>query len=261
MSSAEEYFKILGLSSGADHEQIKKAYREKAREYHPDINSSADAHAQFLKISEAYNYLSELYKRGNISEIRFDQRREEAKQRAHAYAKMRYKEFVKQNEAFEKTSVHEIYWGKAITVILTILALLFVLDTYMPLRSSTEPVLSYDKFCHSWEHCSGIVKTASFTLGTDKTFSLIWQGEQLQIYYSALLKEVRYYSFANNSDISFHPPYHTAQYGVLAIIILVCGLLILFIPLKSFSTRLIIKTIMMFAVFIYSIIQIFFHIT
>lgn len=261
MASPDEYYKILGLPTDATIEQIRKAFREKARQYHPDINSLPNAHDQFLKISEAYNYLTELSKRGNINSIPVDQRKKEAEERARAYARMRYEEFVKQNEAFDRTSIHEIYWGKPVTVILTLLALLFVLDTYLPLRSRTEPVLSYYKFCNSWEHCSGTLKTASFTLGADKTFSYTWQGEELQIYYSAVLREVRYYSFANNSSISFHPPYHTAQYGVMAIIILVCGVLVLFFPLNSFSSRLVIKTIMMFAVFVYTIIQIVFHIT
>jgi hypothetical protein len=261
MSTTEEYFSILGLSTNADYEQIRKAYREKARQYHPDINPSPDAHDQFLKISQAYNYLTELSKRGNFTEVPVERLKKQAQERARAYAKMRYEEFVKQNEAFERTSIHEIYWGKAVTVIITLLALLFVIDTYMPLRYLIEPVLRYEKFCQSWEHCSGKVKTASFTLGTDKTFSYLWQGEELQIFYSGILKEVRYYTFANNSGISFHPPYHTAQYGFLGVIIFICGLVVLFIPLKSFSSRLIIKTIMMFATCIYTLIQVMFHIS
>lgn len=261
MASPDEYYRILGVTPDAEIDLIRKAYRKKARQYHPDHNSSPDAHDQFLKICEAYNYLTELRKRGNKNGIPFDQRKKEAEDRARAYAKMRYEEFIKQNEAFERTSVHEIYWGKPVTVILTFLALLFVLDAYVPLRSQIEPVLSYEKYCNSWEHCPGTIKTASFTLGADKTFSYTWQGEELQIFYSVILKEVRYYSLANNKAVSFHPPYHTAQYGVLAIIILICGVLVLFYPLKNFSQRLIVKTIMLFAVSIYTLIQILFHIT
>lgn len=261
MASPDEYYKILGVPPDATKEQIKKAFREKAKQYHPDLNSSCDTREQFLTISEAYHYLICLDKQGKTSEITIDQRKKEAKERARAYARMRYEEFVKQNELFEKTSVHEIYWGKTVTVILTLLALIFALDTYIPVRSQTEPVLSYKKFCNSIEHCSGIIKTANFTLGADKTFSYIWQGEALQIYYSALLRDVRYYTLANNSSISFHPPYHTAQYGILAIVVFICGNLVLFYPFKNFSQRLIVKTIMLFAVFVYSLIQLLFRIS
>lgn len=53
-----EYYKILGISEDASAEEIKKAYREKAKKYHPDINkNNKESENKFKKINEAYEYL------------------------------------------------------------------------------------------------------------------------------------------------------------------------------------------------------------
>lgn len=49
-----DYYKILGLSLNVSKEEIKKAYRKLALEFHPDRNKSADAHEKFIEINEAY---------------------------------------------------------------------------------------------------------------------------------------------------------------------------------------------------------------
>lgn len=49
-----DYYKVLGLSSIATKEEIKKAYRKFALEFHPDKNKSPDAHEKFIEINEAY---------------------------------------------------------------------------------------------------------------------------------------------------------------------------------------------------------------
>lgn len=255
----QQCFDILGLAPGSNLYTVKKRFKELSKKYHPDVNPSPDAHSRFAQINQAYQQIVNYYQHQDKKSTYYYQSEIEKQERIYQYRKRKFEEYIKQKEALEKTSIHEIYWGKPITILITILALFFALDTYLPLANTIEPVLSYKKFCNQVEHCSGTIQTANFTLGTDKTFSYIWQGEPIKIYYSALLREVRYYSLANNSSVTFHPPYHTAQYGILAIIIFVCGILVLFYPLKSFSSRLIVKTIMLFSVFIYGIIQLLFH--
>ena len=58
-----DYYEILGISRGSDKETIKKAFRKLALKYHPDRNSSKDAEAHFKRINEAYQTLSDDYKR------------------------------------------------------------------------------------------------------------------------------------------------------------------------------------------------------
>lgn len=50
----QDHYKILGLSLSATKEEIKKAYRKLALQWHPDKNKVANAHEMFIKINEAY---------------------------------------------------------------------------------------------------------------------------------------------------------------------------------------------------------------
>lgn len=56
---AGDYYEILGVSHDASKEDIKRAYRRLARQYHPDVNKEAGAEERFKEINRAYEVLSE----------------------------------------------------------------------------------------------------------------------------------------------------------------------------------------------------------
>ena len=64
MAEKRDYYEILGVNKDATGEEIKKAYRRLAKQYHPDVNKDKDDAAEkFKEASEAYSVLSDENKR------------------------------------------------------------------------------------------------------------------------------------------------------------------------------------------------------
>lgn len=58
MAEKRDYYEVLGVSRTATQVEIKKGYRAKAKQYHPDISKEADAEIRFKEVNEAYEVLS-----------------------------------------------------------------------------------------------------------------------------------------------------------------------------------------------------------
>jgi len=69
MAEKRDYYEVLGISKSASDDDIKKAYRKLAKQYHPDVNKAADAEAKFKEINEAYEVLSDSQKRATYDQF------------------------------------------------------------------------------------------------------------------------------------------------------------------------------------------------
>ncbi|MBX9850377.1 MAG: J domain-containing protein [Cytophagaceae bacterium] len=128
--SIETYYKILGVIPNATVEEIKRAYRKKAKDLHPDKNKSQDAHEKFILLTEAYECLTNIksgkarvqQKTKSYSDWQ-KENRDTARNQARKYAEMQYEEFkktdyYKNSQAAFIVGVH-LYFFSAIIIMLS----------------------------------------------------------------------------------------------------------------------------------------------
>jgi hypothetical protein len=135
--TASDYFKILDLPSDSSVEDIKKAYRKKARLFHPDINQAPDAKDLFICATEAYEFLIAYHEK-----IRSDgQAYNRSQTRAAAYARTPYRKF--KNTKFYKTT--RIFDGTAIIFSFGIAIMVMVYTIYGYIFRLRHPVPGFEK--------------------------------------------------------------------------------------------------------------------
>jgi curved DNA-binding protein CbpA len=132
-----DYYSVLGLDENASIEDIKKAYRRRARECHPDLNQSPDATEQFINITEAYDFLVSNIERIRNADEEYEKamenwrkyRQDRSRRRANVYSRTTYVKF--KNTGFYKST--KIFDGTAIifSFLVSILVLTYTISGYI----------------------------------------------------------------------------------------------------------------------------------
>lgn len=102
----KDYYQILGVSKTASQSEIKTAYRNGCKQFHPDKNAHPDAHLRFIEIHEAYEFLGDEKQRKAYDlaqtikvtpnyEQYFQHREFAARNRAREYARQDFEQFKK----------------------------------------------------------------------------------------------------------------------------------------------------------------------
>lgn len=148
-----EYFKVLGLNTDASISEIKKAYRQKARMFHPDLNNSPDARDNFILITEAYEFLI-----GNFDRLRTDHAfsvaleewkrsmQDLSRQRARAHAYESYRQF-RNSRLYRTTRIFDltrILFGLILSVMIIVFTILgFITKLKYPAPEQDNPVIIF----------------------------------------------------------------------------------------------------------------------
>lgn len=70
MADKRDYYEVLGIQKGATDDEVKKAYRQMAKKYHPDLNpGDKEAEAKFKEVNEAYEVISDKEKRARYDQF------------------------------------------------------------------------------------------------------------------------------------------------------------------------------------------------
>lgn len=133
-----DYYEILGLSASSSIDEIKKAYRSKARLYHPDINPAPDAKDRFICITEAYEFLIANHEKINSGDEAYQKAMEEwrkyrqdrSRKKATIYARASYvtfknTRFYKTTRIFDKTSIIFSFVVSIMVLVYTIYGYIF----------------------------------------------------------------------------------------------------------------------------------------
>ncbi len=73
MADKRDYYDVLGIQKGASEDEVKKAFKKKAREFHPDLHpDDPTCEAKFKEVNEAYEVLSDADKRSRYDQFGHD---------------------------------------------------------------------------------------------------------------------------------------------------------------------------------------------
>jgi hypothetical protein len=236
------YYEILGVEPGADQTSIKRAYRKKALQLHPDHNTSPKAEEEFIELTVAYEFLTAKNKTTAFYAPAFEEKR--ASSAAREFARMRYEKFVRRNSAFERLSIHKIFWGRSVTYIILVIFLVFMADLFAPVKKSMLDMMLYREKIQ--DNANSLVISGAgfrFRIGDMEVFR---SSRQILVEHTPLLGVVTGYRLEqDNFEEKYLPSVSIMEYSFLPPVVVLSCILILFTKVKTFEKKLLLKFIVL----------------
>lgn len=236
----ERYYKILGLSTSASENEVRKKYRSLAMKYHPDKNTSAQAQELFIQITEAYEIIIgkksvpviQASKSPNSKQKDKEERVKEAQKR---YREQVLKEYL-ENERYYQSLITGKSWKviKFSAVVGALFSFFILLDYFLPHHFEEDTVVEFKRNVTIQPRTGviGLVKTAKgnyywvsridyelYGKTRDVYIESTWifhnairMHTRGKLYYSKYPMHFNYYSFAWILGILFLVPLFTVFY-------------------------------------------------
>lgn len=169
MSIRKKYYTLFGLEENASNDELKKAYRKLAMQYHPDRNPDPKAQQVFVDLAEAYEVLiNDKLPKEKTNKTRkeksFEERREEAKMR---FQKQQEREKREQEHYFASlTKGRKWKIFKRFAQASACISLLLVIDLFLPKHKEMQKVTAFSPIYN------GLVGGNTICLKTDKNLEL-----------------------------------------------------------------------------------------
>jgi hypothetical protein len=141
----KKYYDLLGIPENASENDVRKAYRRMAMQFHPDKNPSPHANERFIQLTEAYEII--LGKRDLLVEKSIEKSYEERMREA----RLRYYEHQKKEQLENEYYYQSLFTGKkwrfikSTSVVGVLLFILLFLDIFLPKHIEKDTLAFYSK--------------------------------------------------------------------------------------------------------------------
>lgn len=201
----EKYYRVLDLKPGSSKEAVKRAFRRKALELHPDRNPGLDTSKDFLKVVEAYDVLfNGVLPRKRHEDLSKERKKEEKEERLRK-ARAKAREAIRERREIERTFYRRINksylmkFAQFQAFLFSLFAILIVFNYYMPYTTVESNIESKNMlyFYHLKEERAFIYVCGKSYQTSLSDFFYLDKGDPVKLEKTFLFKDVMKVSFKN----------------------------------------------------------------